>query len=54
LVSTDVVITVFGTVVVADVFGDRDGALSGVLLLSSQDASTPIPSNEAAAIAADT
>jgi hypothetical protein len=53
LVATDVVITVLGTVVVAEVSGERDGALSGPLSLSSQDARTPIPTNEAAAIAAD-
>jgi hypothetical protein len=52
LVITDVVITVLGTVVDEELC-ERAGPLSGALLSSSQDARTPIPSNEAAAIAAD-
>ena len=53
LVSTDVVITVLGTVVVAEVLGERGGPMSGLLSSSLHDVSSPIPTNEAVAIAAD-
>jgi hypothetical protein len=53
LVTTDVVVAALGTVVVAEVSGERGGPESGVLLSSSHDASSPVPTNEAVAIAAD-
>jgi hypothetical protein len=49
---TEVVITVLGTVVDEELC-ERAGPVYGPLSLSSQDARTPMPVNEAVAIAAD-